>query len=175
MNTNGRVNHQLNYVTANRFYVEIGGDIKASFSECSGLKIDIDHSTVYFEGGVNDQQRILLGHAKFSDVSLKRGLTQDTTFLAWISDVLDAKLTSGIRRNVNILLFNQSGETQQTWTLIGAVPVGWTAPSLQANGNAVAIEQLTLAHEGLKIQKSGTGAAPGYLKRDSKSFSFPSN
>ena len=71
--------HELNYVTANRFYVEIGGSIAASFSECSGLDVQIDKET-YFEGGVNDQQRIFLKQAKFSDVTLKRGITDDVIF-----------------------------------------------------------------------------------------------
>jgi phage tail-like protein len=175
MNMNGKIDHELNYVTANRFYVQLGGDIKASFSECSGLKIDIDHSTVYFEGGVNDQQRVLLGHAKFSDVALKRGLTDDTTFLDWICDVVDPNKRQNVRRNVQILLFNQAGETQQEWTLIGAVPVAWVAPSLQAGGNAVAIEQLTLAHEGLKVKRNGTQSSGSYLGRDKWKKSFPSN
>lgn len=32
--------------------------------------------------------------------------------------------------------------------VIGAVPIGWKAPSLQADDNAAAIEELTLAYEG---------------------------
>ena len=60
---NGNIIHQLNYVTTNRFYVEIGSTIAASFTECSGLGVTID-KTVYSEGGVNDQQRIILNHAQ---------------------------------------------------------------------------------------------------------------
>jgi phage tail-like protein len=83
------------------------------------------------------------------------------------------------RRNVNILLFNQAGETMQCWTLIGAVPVGWKAPALQANANSAAIEELTLAYEGLKVQKSAAeskGGGATYLKsgRDPKGY-FVSN
>lgn len=70
-------------------------------------------------------------------------------FWGWVHEVLET--TAKKRLNVNILLFNQAGETMQTWTLIGAIPVGWKAPSLQANSNTVAIEELTLAYEGLKV------------------------
>ncbi|MGV0028545.1 phage tail protein [Phormidesmis priestleyi] len=55
------------------------------------------------------------------------------------------------RRNINILLFNQAGETMQCWTLIGAIPVGWQTASLQADAETVAIEELTLAYEGIKV------------------------
>ena len=140
--------NELNYVTANRFYVEIENDIKASFTECSGLGITIDKD-YYLEGGLNNQQRIFLKQPKFNDVTLKRGITNDSFFLGWIHGVL--KETVGNRTNLNILLFNQAGETMQTWTLIGAIPVGWKAPSLQADSKTVAIEELTIAYEGLNV------------------------
>ena len=155
MPNNGSVTHELNYVTANRFYVGLETEISASFSECSGLSVKIKTDT-YYEGGVNDQQRIFLGHPQFSEVILKRGMTDDLVFWDWASQILSGKKQ---RRNVNITVFNQAGETMQCWTLIGAVPVGWKAPSLQANSNTVAIEELTLAYEGLKIAKSGSSTA----------------
>ena len=171
MSQNGVVSDELNYVTANRFYVEIDSGIKASFQECSGLGMNIDKE-VYFEGGVNDQQRVFLKQAKFDDVTLKRGITDDLSFWGWMQGVLDKTVKQ--RLNVNILLFNQAGETMQTWTLIGAIPVGWKAPSLQADSNTVAIEELTLAYEGLNIK--GKGSAPGIngQQREATGF-FPSN
>ena len=155
MANNGSVTHELNYVTANRFYVGLETEISASFSECSGLSVKIKTDT-YYEGGVNDQQRIFLGQPQFSEVILKRGMTDDLVFWEWVSQILSGAKK---RRNVNITVFNQAGETMQCWTLIGAVPVGWKAPSLQANSNTVAIEELTLAYEGLKIAKSGSSTA----------------
>jgi len=155
-NNNSNVTHELNYVTTNRFYVEIDKSIAASFSECSGLSVQIKKN-VFYEGGVNDQQRIYLGQAEFADVTLKRGVTDNQGFWKWISSIFTEKST---RRNVNILVFNQAGETMMSWTLIGAVPIGWKAPALQADGNAVAIEELTLAYEGLKVGKDKGGGNP---------------
>ena len=160
----------INYVTTNRFYVEIESNITASFSECSGLSAKVKKETI-FEGGMNDQQRIILGQTEYSDVTLKRGITDDLGFWNWISQVLrvDAptKGSDSRRRNVNILLFNQAGETMQCWTLVGAVPIGWKAPALQANSNTVAIEELTLAYEGLRVERSGGGGANNLTQRDS--------
>lgn len=86
------------------------------------------------------------------------------------------------RRNINILLFNQAGETIQTWTLIGAVPVAWQAPALQADTSTVAIEELTLAYEGLKVvanlqPSSNAGGGATFLQgRDANAGGFyPSN
>jgi len=139
-----------NYITTNRFYVEIENDLKASFTECTGLDVQIDKD-VLLEGGVNEQQRILLKQIKFNDITLKRGMTDDVTFWNWIDQVIETGLA--LRRNITILLFNQAGETMQSWQLIGAVPVAWKTPGFQADASAVAIEELTLAYEGLKLNR----------------------
>jgi phage tail-like protein len=171
-NQNDRIQHELNYVTANRFYIEMESEIKASFTECQGLGFKLKREA-YSEGGVNNQQRILVGAAEFTDVTLKRGITNDLTFLEWIGQVMPEligaptpgskkqsttpKLPKHTRRNVNILVFNQAGDVMQCWTLIGAVPIGWKAPFLQANATTAAIEELTLAYEGLKVTQPDSG------------------
>lgn len=170
-NTNkGNVNHELNYVTTNRFYVELNTVIVASFTECSGLGVEIQKQ-VYYEGGVNEQQRIFLEHASFTDVTLKRGLTDDQNFWVWLTGVFNNTIQN-YRNNVNILVFNQAGEIMQSWTLIGAIPVGWKAPALQADGNAVAIEELTLAFEGLNVGRNSGGG--NRVQRDGTGY-FPSS
>ncbi|MEM9538787.1 MAG: phage tail protein [Cyanobacteria bacterium P01_E01_bin.42] len=180
-----------NYITVNRFYVEMqeSSYISASFSEVSGLSATLEHD-IFYEGGVNNQQRVMLKDVKFSNVTLKRGMSNDIVFLGWASSLFstfetagsDTKNVSDYRRNVNILLFNQAGETIQTWTLIGAVPVKWQAPGLQADGTSVAIEELELAYEGLKVyvnntmssSSSSSGATIHSSGRDATGF-FASN
>lgn len=155
-----------NYVTTNRFYVEIESKITASFTECSGLGVQIKKETLA-EGGLNDQQRILLGVPEFSDVTLKRGMSSDPVFWDWLNAMFQPR-SAGTpikqhRRNINILTFNQAGQTQQCWTLIGAVPVGWQSPSLQADGSGAAIEELTLTYEGLSVVFGGSGGGATIL------------
>ena len=170
--------NELNYVTSNRFYIEIESTITACFSECSGLGMQIKKET-FMEGGVNDQQRIILGQTEFTDVTLKRGITSDLLFWTWISKILTPRnsgtATSNHRRNVNILTFNQAGETMQCWTLIGAVPLAWKAPSLAANSSSVAIEELTLAYEGLKVVANSGGGGATMLTGRGPSGYFSSN
>jgi phage tail-like protein len=177
-----------NYITSNRFYVEMGGSIAASFTECSGISVQVDKE-VYLEGGVNDQQRIFLKQTKFQDITLKRGMTNEVVFWEWMQAVLNltgpanktdsTKKTddsSGIsaRRNLTILLFNQAGQTMQSWKIIGAIPVAWKTPTLQASSNAVAIEELTIAYEGLEVERnpSGNGSAQNAV-RDTSGYFYP--
>lgn len=159
----------LNYVTTNRFYVEMESQVTAAFSECTGLDVQVEKE-VYLEGGVNNQQRIFLKHAKFNDITLKRGITDDPVFWNWIYQSLTAGESR--RRNINILVFNQAGETMQVWMLLGAVPVGWKTPVLKADSNTVALEELVLAYEGLKVVHKGKsgGAKDQKLSRDQKGY-----
>ncbi len=159
------MSHHENYVTTNRFHVEVDGDTLGAFSECSGISVEIVKD-VHHEGGVNDQQRISLGQTKFSDVTLKRGVTDDVVFSAWLSEVFEDKIK---RRSVTITTYNQAGDIMKGWSLIGAIPVGWTLPSLEADGNTVAVEELTLAFEGLKIAKKAA-AKIEMSHRDGKEY-----
>ena len=156
----GTKEHQDNYVTANRFYVEIEGNITAAFSECSSFSVKIPTEIIH-EGGVNDHQRVLLGQPEYSEVTLKRGVTDDFVFWQWITSVVAEEHQ---RRNINIVLFNQAGTIMQSWTLIGAVPVGWTSPALQASADTVAIEELTLAYEGLEFSRLSGSGGVAYLR-----------
>ncbi|MBE9141295.1 phage tail protein [Nodosilinea sp. LEGE 07088] len=152
---------EFNYVTADRFYIEMEDTLTASFSECSGLGVQLKREA-FMEGGVNDQQRILIGQPEFPDITLKRGITSSLTFWTWLNEILMGKTNR--RRTINILLFNQAGETIQCWTLIGTIPVSWRAPALQADSNTVAIEELTLAYEGLQVSQSQSGGAQDMSK-----------
>lgn len=168
-NINSSTNRQ-NYITGNRFYIEMESTLTASFSECSGFGVNLKKEA-YLEGGVNDQQRIVVGHAEFDDITLKRGMSDSQTFWSWVTNTLTS--LNKERRNVNIVLFNQAGETMQSWTLIGSIPISWKAPAFQADSSSMAIEELTLAYEGLQLtQASGAGAST--VQRDDSGF-FPPN
>ena len=170
-----KTEYRANYILSHRFYVEIGSVIRAAFHECSGFGVDVKKEP-YLEGGVNDQQRILLGHAEFQDTVLKRGMTNDPGFWNWMKEILSAGASVRNRRNVNILMMNQTGKIMQVCTLIGAVPIGWKAPAFQADSAAVAIEEMTLAYEGINLQfeEAGAGGATTGLQRDELGF-FPDN
>lgn len=132
------------YVTC-YFSVEVEGIQEALFRECSGLEGEIEVFP-YEEGGVNDHQHKLPGRAKFPNVVLKRGVTESKVLWEWFSSGLQGEIK---RKTVHIVLCNAKGEEVRRWTFEGAYPVKWSGPSLNSNENAVAIETLELAHEGM--------------------------
>jgi len=128
------------------FHVEIDGITRAAFHECSGLDSTID-ITEYREGGENTTLRKLPAMTKYSNLVLKRGITDDLELYKWHRLAIDGDIQ---RKNGSIVLLDRSGKETTRWNFERAWPAKWTGPSLSAEGNDVAIEQLDLAHEGLK-------------------------
>jgi phage tail-like protein len=135
------------------FWVEIEGLIVGGFSEVSGLKVEIDVET-YSEGGRNEFSHQLPGRVKANTITLKRGLTDIDTLWPWIEDTTRGIFT---RRNLTIYLLDNAGLPAMWWDVFKAYPVRWEGPELRANGNAVALESMTLAHHGL-LKPAGSRA-----------------
>lgn len=130
---------------AYRFLVEIDGITRAGFRECSGL--DSDQAPVeYREGDQDLTVRKLPGLVRYSNISLRRGITDDAELWEWRQ-----KAASGVveRKNGSIVLIDSSGKEQWRWNFREGWPTKWTGPSFNATTNDVAIESLDIAHEGI--------------------------
>jgi phage tail-like protein len=138
-----------NYVTGNRFYVAINNTVGASFYQMTGLGFSLK-KTPYAEGGLISEQRYYLNPVQFKDVKLKRGITDNIDFLKWAFELLDPGPTQ--RRHVDIFAYNQAGESMQRWTLKGARVIGWEGPTLKADANVVAFEEITIAYQALECK-----------------------
>jgi phage tail-like protein len=129
-----------------RFLVEIGSEVVANFQECSGLTVEIEVQE-YVEGGNNEFIHKLPGRMKFTNITLKRGVTDNKQFASWRPKIEGGKITIE-RKNISIILFSHAGETVKTWEVTDAYPVKWTGPDMRASSMDVAIETLELAHQG---------------------------
>jgi phage tail-like protein len=120
------------------FLVEIDAVTQAGFQECSGL--DTQTSSIeYREGADPKHVRKLQGLNSFTNISLKRGITDSTDLWDWYR--------TGDRRSGSIVLLDDKGVEKMRWNFVNAWPTKWTGPSFNAMGNAVAIEALEIAHE----------------------------
>lgn len=128
------------------FRVEIDGIQQAGFQQVSGLDATSD-ITEYREG--NEKvftHRKLAGQAKYSNITLKWGITKDHSFWDWKKQTIDGKTE---RKNGSIILMDESGNEQVRWNFVNAWVTKWTGPSFDAMTSAVAIESVDLAHEGV--------------------------
>ena len=138
-----------------KFEVEVAGFTRAGFSMVEGLNQSIE-IVEYREGGENETPRKMPGQSTYENLSLARGMSDDSDFLDWIQQLFNLDNTEGIqdagdyRKTITIYLKNKSGERVKKWVAYRAWPAEKQNSSLDAQGNDVMIETLILAHEGLK-------------------------
>lgn len=127
------------------FLVEIDGIARAGFRECSGLDSTQD-VIEYREGNEGPSSRKLPGMVHNTNITLKRGLTDDLQLWEWREKAARGKAE---RKNGSIIMLDETGAEKLRWNFINAWPTKWTGPTLNAAGNELAIESLEIAHEGL--------------------------
>jgi phage tail-like protein len=129
-----------------QFLVQIDGVSQAGFLECTGLASEIS-VIEYREGSDVNAIRKLPGRVSFHDVTLKRGVTNSRELYDWHLAALQGQVD---RRNVAILLLDEAGNEVVRWRVLNAWPRKWEGPDLNAKGNDVAVETLTLTCEGIE-------------------------
>lgn len=136
-------------LTGYHFALEFDGIGTATFKECSGIGSESD----VIESRETDPTgkaviRKQPGNVKWDDITLKRGMTNDTLLYAWRQQVLDNKLTDA-RRNCSIIIFNENGG-QVRFNLVNAWPKKLVSPgSLDVTSSNQAIEEITIVYEGM--------------------------
>ena len=128
-----------------RFQVDIDYMRVAGFSEVAGLTAEVE-TEEYEEGGVNDYTHTLPKRISSPNLELKRGLTDSQELWGWYEAVAAGRIQ---RRNVRILLLDETGEQTWGWECKDAYPVRWAGPEFRAGEGSVAVETLELAHNGL--------------------------
>ena len=127
------------------FLVEISGTTLAGFSECSGLSSEV--GVIEYREGGDAKVRKLPGLGKFADITLKRGVVNNNELQNWHRNILNGVPD---RRNISIVLLDNQRQPVVRWNVADAFPRKWEGPYLNAKGNDVAIETLTLCCEGIE-------------------------
>jgi phage tail-like protein len=137
------------------FLVELGtgktDGPEAGFQECSEIGMSVE--VIEYRNGnekANDVRK-LTGLARYSDVTLKRGIIGALDLYEWLNDIRNGD--EGALRTVTIQLRNEDHtQTVMTWKLRRARIIKHVSGPLNAKGTDVAMEELTLAYERLEIE-----------------------
>jgi phage tail-like protein len=127
-----------------------------AFSECSGLQLEADVKE-YLEGGRNDGVIRRVGRVKLVPLVLKRGMfsasadeTADSSIWDWLTAMVSG---SEVRRyHGQVELMDPTLTTAlATWTFDRGLPMKVVGPTLNAKTGDIAVEELHIAHEGLRL------------------------
>jgi len=134
-----------------KFQLEIGTKVIGSFTEVSGLSVQLDVEELA-EGGQNGFTHKLLGRMKWPNITFKRGLTDVDELFKWIKTCSGPGLTEAGNKvaplDGKISVLNAKGQPVRTWTIVGAKPVKWSGPRLAASSRDLAVEELEVCHSG---------------------------
>ena len=127
-----------------------------AFQEVSGLEVELDINE-YLEGGRNDGVIRRVGRAKYVPLVLKRGMFHtpgaqlNRDIWAWLQSI--AAGTRPIPRYDGLVeVFGHNlEEVVATWQFERGVPAKVRGPELNAKTGEIAIEELHIAHEGLRL------------------------
>ena len=127
------------------------------FQECQGLEVEMDVQELV-EGGRNDGIIRRVGRGKYSNIILKRGMFYggdnnqvNTALWAWLQGILSGERQVP-RYDGTVQAMSADGETVlATWTFDRGLPSKISGPQLNAKSGEIAIEELHIAHEGLRL------------------------
>jgi len=116
------------------------------FSDVTGLGAQLE-VLPHPEGGRNDYVHQLPVRHSYTKLVLARGVVRDPGLFFWYQAGLTQSI--GARRDGAIILLTPGGIPAVGWIFRGGLACGWKGPELKATGNAVAVESIEIAHEGL--------------------------
>ena len=124
------------------------------FSEVSGIEFTMEPRAIS-EGGRNWGELQRVGQTKFSPVVLKRGVTDLDHLWAWFEAVnRGADYSARVEGEITIMgseLENGEPKPIMTWWLTNVLPTRFKGADLSSTASQVAIEELTLVHEGMDL------------------------
>ena len=138
-----------------KFRVKWDGRYVAGISQVSALR-RTTQVVQHRDGDDPSTVRKSQGRTTFEPITLSRGVTHDTDFENWANQVWhlgygpgnEASLRNS-RKDVVIELCNEAGQLVLAYIVRRAWVSDYQAlPALDANANEVAIESITLQHEG---------------------------
>jgi len=140
-----------------KFQVFWVGNTKAvaGISKVSSLKRTTE-VVKHREGGDPSSSRKSPGRTEYEAITLERGVTHDLEFEQWASKVWSFKAGLGaesslkdFRKDIIIEMYNEAGQLAMRYKVFRCWVSEYQAmPDLDANANAVAIQQIKLENEG---------------------------
>lgn len=124
-----------------------GTAVSGSFTEVTGLEVELP-PIEYRNGSEDITVRKVPGLKKFSNITLKRGITGHVGFWTWIVEAMNGQVR---RTSGSIIMLDENRQEVMRWNFSRAWPTKYTGPSFGAAKNEIAMESVVLAVESLLI------------------------
>jgi phage tail-like protein len=133
------------------FGLEVDGIAITAINEVSGLKMEQD--VIELKQNMPDGKYVikkLPGRPKAGEVTLTRGLTDNTSFADWVKDAQFGKMAAA-RKGGAIIVFDYEGKPIKRYNLTNAWPKSLEIGSLKAGDTSVLTEKLVVTYEKMEV------------------------
>jgi phage tail-like protein len=131
------------------FTLETQGTVTGVFQEISGLGSEnevVEQKII--QGGKEVIQKVP-GRLKFTDVTMKQGITKNKEIWNWRKLVEEGNITSA-RKNATITALDRAGKPAAQWSFVNMWPTKVSGPQFQADSNSFVMEEVSLTFENYK-------------------------
>jgi phage tail-like protein len=136
-------------MTSFNFVLEIGGVEMATFRKCAGFESETE--TIEWKEVSKEGKAIIRkvpGAMKWSDITLERRLDGTKYLWDWRKQVEDGKIDAA-RRDGSIVIKDSEKKEVARWNFERGWVSKWSGSELDAGGNEIVTEKVTITHEGL--------------------------
>ncbi|GAA4922191.1 phage tail-like protein [Stackebrandtia albiflava] len=143
---------ELDTSVGHSFGLEMDGIVIKQISEVSGLKMEQD--VIELKQNSPDGKYMLKklpGRPKAGEVTLTRGLTEDTSFEKWVQDSQFGKMSSA-RKGGAVIVYDYEGNPLKRYKLTNAWPKSLEIGALKAGDTSVLTEKLVITYEMMEVE-----------------------
>jgi phage tail-like protein len=145
----------MNLGMAHRFVVKVGVTTLGNWSKAGGLKVEwkeVQHRP----GDVVNGVWWYPGTTQYSKILLERAADTVNTKItyAWLKTIT----SSNTPQDGMIEMYDSKNIPVMSWVLQGAFPLSWEIDAFDASASKVAIEKLSIVHEGFLMDETKLSA-----------------
>ena len=160
-----------------RFLVQPAGagEPTAAFTRMSGIQMQVETIDVRSGNDIRGVKEFVPVFTRFSPVTLSRGVVGDNDFMDWLLAASAGDFTgptgANLRRDLDVIAIDERKEPLVTWTLKGALPIGYELSPMDASRSEVLMENVTFAIVGVtrtthppKVEGEARLGEPPYIE-----------
>jgi phage tail-like protein len=140
-------------LTTFSFHVEFDGVDVGAYKEASGVESETE--IIEYKEATKEGKMIIRkvpGAMKWADITLKKRIDNSLDLWEWRKEVEDGDIDAA-RRNGSIVLYDSTMTEVARWDFENGWPSKWKGADLNAGEDQVAVEEITITHEGLSRSK----------------------
>ncbi|HEY7467284.1 MAG TPA: phage tail protein [Dehalococcoidia bacterium] len=132
------------------FALEVQGIEEATFQEADGFE-NSNEVIEQRETGKGGKQYVSKqpGNLKWTDITLKRGVTSSMELYNWRQQVIDGNMDQA-RKSGSVVMYDARNTEISRISFVRGWPSKWKQGGVKTSDNSAQIEEITIVHEGIK-------------------------